>query len=150
MNQQIQNKNTKAWPCEFNQYVSFIDMMKHPKWGDNGSVPETKVFEEILYEMGADLEYGYSVEVRAHRPRTDKRAITCEWVHFKERCDVVWMETGMAIEDVIRETKSEISRVGMILALNQEKKVDEIQKLQLAERVINVDVKVQQTTKQDK
>lgn len=143
MNQQIQNKNTKVWPCEFNQFLSFIDMMKHPKWGDNGSVPETKVFEEILYEMGADLEYGYSVEVRTHRPRTDKRAITCEWVHFRERNDDYWMNNGMAIEDVIRETKSEISRVGMILALNQEKKVDELQKLQLAERVINVDVKVQ-------
>ncbi len=47
----------------------------------------------------------------------------------------------MMVEDLIRNHKSEIVRVGMLLALNTEKKVDEVVAAHLKEQVVNVEIK---------
>ena len=139
------NTATKQEPFEFNQYLSMIDIAKiHPRFVEyKESNWDEKILEEMLFDLGADIKRnGYEMYMQTHRPRIGGQTVHCQRFVFTERTDKWWIDNGMMVEDVIRNHPSEIVRVGMILALNTEKKMDEVTIAKLKEQVTNVDIKV--------
>lgn len=132
----------KTWPSEFTNYLSLFDMMKHPKWGDKAQIPETEVFESILYDMGCDLKYGYTVEDRRHRQRTENKIRDIGYVSFRERTDDFWKKNYMSVEDLVHFEPSSIAALGMRLALNSERSLEDATKEQMIKNVTVVDIPV--------
>jgi len=133
---------SKQEAFEFNQYLSFMDTMKHPRWSEYEKDWDEQVLKEILYDMGADIEKnGYEIVMLTHRPRTCNRVVHCQYVHFTERTDKWWIDNGMQVEDIIRNHPSEIVRVGMLLAMNAERKMNEVQAAKISSQVTNIDIK---------
>jgi len=135
-------QENKIQPFEFNQFLSYIDLAKHPRWNEYAEFWKEDVLKELLYDMGADLSYGYETSMVTHRPRTENKVRHCQRVTFKEREDEFWINNYMQIEDVVRCTGSEISRVGMLLAMNSERKANEVMVSKMAAQVQTVDIKV--------
>lgn len=138
---------------EFDQYLSMIDLgVLQPELFKQyiaSDFKNEKILEEMLWRGGADIKRnGYEMYMQTHRPRTSDKPVHCQRFVFTERNDKWWQDNGMMIEDLIRNHKSEIVRVGMLLALNTEKKMDEVVANKLSSQVTNVDIKVQEDNKQ--
>lgn len=139
----------KQEPFEFNQYLSMIDLgMLQPerfkKYAESNFTDE-KILEEMLFYCGADIKCnGYEMYMQTHKPRVSDKPVHCQRFVFTERTDKWWIDNGMMVEDIIRNHKSEIVRVGMLLAMNTERKMDEVQAAKLSSQVTNVDIKVQE------
>jgi hypothetical protein len=105
-------------PGEFDQYLGQLDMEQHPLWEEAWIGQDQSKFEQILFEMGADLDYGYDFRVCNYRARTTNQTEYGVRVGFKERTDKRWMSEMMAIEDVARNTvgglSNALARVGML------------------------------------
>ncbi len=136
----------KQEPFEFDQYLSMVDLgMLQPerfKKYIESDFTDEKILEEMLFHCGADIKRnGYEMYMQTHRPRVSDKPVHCQRFVFTERNDKWWQDNGMMVEDLIRNHKSEIVRVGMLLALNTEKKVDEVVAAHLKEQVVNVEIK---------
>lgn len=111
-------------PMQFDQYLGQLDMEQHPLWEEAWLGQDQKKFEKILYDLGADLNFGYDFRVCMYRARTTNKTEYGVRVGFKERTDKHWMNTMMGIEDVIRNNVGTLSdalaRVGMIESLGIE------------------------------
>lgn len=131
-----------TWPSEFDNYLSYIDLMKHPSWKEYEKEWSEDTLKQMLSDMGADLEYGYQVSICVHRPRTENRIRECERVTFRERRDKYWVDNYMATEDIARTDKSSVVRYGMSLSLNKDSAIHEAMVRDLAKEVKNVDIVV--------
>lgn len=109
---------------EFNQYLSMIDVAKHPRFLEYSKEWDEKILQEMLFDMGADLKLnGYEMTMCEHRPRTTNKVVHCQRFLFTERKDKYWLANGMQTEDIIRNHPSEIVRTGMMLAINAPRNV---------------------------
>lgn len=108
----------KNQPAEFDQYLGQLDMEHHPLWNEAWVGQDQKKFEQILHDMGADLNYGYDFRICMYRARISNKTEYGVRVGFKERTDKKWMSEMMSIEDVARNTVGGLSdalaRVGML------------------------------------
>lgn len=111
---------------EFNQYLSFLDLEHHPDFKEAWSGQNKVAFEKVLMSMGVDLAYGYEIADCLHRSRFCQRVERGPRITFRERTDSFWIKNGMQLEDTVRETKSVIARVGMILAMNPDTRVESL------------------------
>lgn len=95
----------------FDQYLSLKDLELLEDW-ESVWLPIWKAqdeatFMQLLYQLGADLELGYEVDVCNHRPRTQKQTYYGVRFSFMERQDQYWKGHMMELEDVIRTTEDE-------------------------------------------
>lgn len=125
----------------FDQYLSMVDLSKHPRFVEYSEEWDEKILEEMLYSLGADIyACGYEMMMQDHRPRTSNKVIHCQRFTFTERTDAEWVKYGMQVEDMVRNTKSEISRVGCMLALNNIHNVAEATQAKMMNNVSNVNI----------
>lgn len=124
----------------FDQYLSFLDLEYHKDWEAAWVGQDEKLFEQVLQEMGADLSTGWEITDCLHRSRFSGKVDRGPRVVFKERVDDYWIRNGMAVEDMVRSTKSEISRVGCMLALNNIHNVAEATQAKMMNNVSNVNI----------
>lgn len=118
------NDDGKEQKFERNQYLSFLDLQHHPAWVIAWKAQDKTACDKVLMSMGVDLKFGYDVADCLHRSRIDQKVGSGPRVTFRERTDKYWLNNGMQMEDMVRETPSIISRVGMILAMNADTRVE--------------------------
>lgn len=94
---------------EFNQFLSFVDLERDPEWNAAWKAQNKSKVEELLYKYGADIRYGFGVEVCTHRPRTSNAIEHGPKIVFKERSDKEWLPF-MSTEDMIANTKDSFLR----------------------------------------
>lgn len=88
---------------DFNQFLSFVDLERDPEWNVAWREQDEQKVEELLYKYGADIQYGWTVEVCLHRPRTSNSAEYGPKVNFVERTDKEWLPF-LSTEDMIAAT----------------------------------------------
>lgn len=88
---------------EYNQYLSFLDLELDPEWNAAWKAQDKEKVEELLYKYGADIRYGFDVEVCTHRPRVSHQIEHGPKIVFKERTDKEWLPY-MSTEDRIANT----------------------------------------------
>lgn len=115
----------KPQPFLFDQYLSFVDLEKLDDWHLAWKGQDKQKFEEILYNNGADLEFGWSVVEGLHRPRTSNQVDYGPRVTFKERSDKWWVRNMMSVEDIITHVTDEQVRVDLIGMMNQKMSLSE-------------------------
>jgi hypothetical protein len=103
---------------EYNQYLSFVDLELDPEWNAAWKVQDKKKVEELLYKYGADIRYGFDVEVCLHRPRVSNSIEHGPKIVFKERTDKEWLPY-MSTEDRIANTKDSFMR-GELMVMSQQ------------------------------
>lgn len=94
---------------DYNQYLSFVDLERDPEWNTAWKAQNKSKVEELLYKYGADIRYGFDVEVCTHRPRTSNAIEHVPKIVFKERSDKEWLPF-MSTEDMIANTKDSFLR----------------------------------------
>ena len=129
-------------PMEFDQYLGQLDMELHPKWKQAWIGQNQELFEAILHDMGADLNFGYEFSVCLYRARTTNKVEYGVRVSFKERSDKWWVDNMMNISDVVRNTQGSIRSTGMRQALNEDSPLNEAMIEACARNVSFVDIKV--------
>lgn len=120
---EVENKDEMF---EFNQYLSFLDLEHHPDFKSAWDGQDKVAFEKVLMSMGVDLGYGWEITDCLHRSRFCQRVERGPRITFRERTDHYWIKNGMQLEDTVRETKSVIARVGMILAMNPDTRIESL------------------------
>lgn len=128
-------------PMEFDQYLGQLDMEKHPLWEKAWKGQDQKAFEKILYDLGADLNYGYEFRVCLYRSRMTKKVEYGVRASFKERTDDWWVKNMMCTSDIVRNTKDSIRATGMRMALNEDCPLNEVMVEQAAKYAIVADIK---------
>lgn len=129
-------------PMEFDQYLGHLDLERHPLWEKAWKGQNQKLFEQVLYEMGADLNYGYEFTTCIHRARTSNAVEYGMRVSFKERTDKWWVNNMMAVSDMVRNTHNSIRATGMREALNEDNPLNEAVKLAASQMTTAFDIKV--------
>lgn len=110
----------------FNQYLSMIDLSKHPRFLEYAKEWDENILLQMMYDLGADIKNnGYEMQMQTHRPRTCNKVVHCQRFVFTERTDRKWIDTGMMTEDIVRNHPSAIVRVGMRLAMNEARNTEE-------------------------
>lgn len=137
-------------PMEFNQYLGQLDMERHPLWEAAWKGQNQDLFEKILYDLGADLSYGYAFNVCLYRSRMTNKVEYGVRVSFTERTDKWWVDNMMNVSDLVRETKNSIRATGMRMALNEESPLNEVMLEQAAKTVGFFDIKVNMQEKDSK
>lgn len=102
----------------YNQFLSFVDLERDPEWNDAWKVQNKQKVEELLYKYGADIRYGFDVEVCTHRPRTSNAIEHGPKIVFKERSDKEWLPF-LSTEDMIANTKDSFMR-GELMVMSQQ------------------------------
>jgi hypothetical protein len=128
-------------PGEFDQYLGHLDLEKHPLWEKAWLGQDQKAFEQVLYELGADLGYGYEFSVCNYMPRTSNRSEYGMRVSFRERSDKVWVDTMMCVSDIVRHTHNSLRATGMRQCLNEDNALNDVMIEQAQKFAINVDIK---------
>jgi DNA-directed RNA polymerase alpha subunit len=77
-------------------YLSFADLQNVVGFRSSLMTENTKEFERILFENGADISKPYNVVRCLHRPRTSNKPYDGFRVEFTERTDKEWRNTGVA------------------------------------------------------
>lgn len=108
-------------PHLFDQYLGHQDLEKHPLWEKAWIGQDKEAFEQVIYDMGADLKYGYEFSVCLHRARTNNKVEHGMRVSFKERTDKAWMRDQMDVSDITRLETRSIVTTGMRLSLNEDR-----------------------------
>jgi hypothetical protein len=114
----MEAKSEKFMPSEYDQYLSFLDLEEHPDWMAAWKAQDKEKVEEILYSMGCEIDAGYEIEVLMHRSRITQKVDYGPRVSYMERQDRVWKESGMSIEDQIRNC-GDISLQNMLSGMNK-------------------------------
>lgn len=105
-------------PYYFNNYWSFSDLALHPFWKEALASNNTELMDTILYENGADIEYGWEFELGECASRISQRPCLGRVV-FKERTDAYHMKNYMSVEDLILHEEDTQMRIDMIEIRNQ-------------------------------
>lgn len=114
----MSSKNFNFPVSEYDQYLSFVDVEQHPEWLEAWKAQDKEKVDAILYSFGVDLENGYEVEINTHRTRLTQKIEYGPRFSFSERQDKVWKESGMSIEDQIRNC-GDISLQNMLSGMNK-------------------------------
>lgn len=99
---------------EYNQYLSFLDLERDPEWNVAWKSQDKEKVEELLYKYGADLKYGWEVEVILHRPRTSNAAEYGPKINFVERTDAEFAPY-VSTEDMIANTKDSFLKADLMV-----------------------------------
>lgn len=76
---------------------------------------DKKKVNELLHTVGVDLEQGWCIVDRLHRPLGSKVVVNGAVLLYKERTDDKWIKGGAAsMEAVIRSTKDSDTRAVML------------------------------------
>ena len=76
---------------------------------------DKKKVNELLHTVGVDLEHGWCVVDRLHRPLGSKEVVNGAVLLYKERTDDKWIKGGFAsMEAVIRSTADLDTRIEMM------------------------------------
>lgn len=140
----VMKEEKRNKPAEFDQYLGQLDLEQHPLWDEAWLGQNQEAFEKIMYDLGADLSYGYDFRICMYRARTSNKTEYGVRVGFKERTDKHWMDTMMGIEDIARNTvgttTNALARVGMLESLGVENPLNNAMREGEDELVINVNV----------
>lgn len=128
-------------PHDFDQYLGQIDMELHPLWETAWIGQDQKAFEEILFDLGADLKHGYDFRVCLYRSRMTNKVEYGVRVGFKERQDKWWVSNMMDASDIVRNTHDSIRATGMRQCLNEDSPLNEVMMEIAAKQAIIVDIK---------
>lgn len=128
-------------PHDFDQYLGQIDMELHPLWEKAWIGQDQKAFEEILFDLGADLKHGYDFRVCLYRSRMTNKVEYGVRVGFKERQDKWWVSNMMDASDIVRNTHDSIRATGMRQCLNEDSPLNEVMMEIAAKQAIIVDIK---------
>ena len=111
-----ENRN-QDYTESYNQYLSFLDLERDPEWNTAWKSQDEKKVEELLYKYGADVKFGWEVEVVMHRPRTSN---SCEYgpkINFVSRTDKAWLPY-LSTEDLIATT-SDVFMKAELMGMNR-------------------------------
>jgi hypothetical protein len=99
---------------KYNQYLSFVDLELDPEWNAAWKVQDKQKVEELLYKYGADIKYGWEVEVILHRPRTSNQPEYGPKINFVERTDKEFAPY-VSTEDMIANTKDSFLKADLMV-----------------------------------
>ena len=99
---------------DYNQYLSFVDLEKDAEWNTAWKSQDEAKVEGLLYKYGADVKYGWEVEVCLHRPRTSNSAEYGPKVNFVERTDEEFAPY-ISTEDMIANTKDSFLKADLMV-----------------------------------
>ena len=108
------NNKDNDYTEDFNQYLSFLDLERDPEWNTAWRAQDEKKVEELLYKYGADVKFGWEVEVCLHRPRTSNSAEYGPKVNFVERTDKEFAPY-ISTEDMIANTKDSFLKADLMV-----------------------------------
>lgn len=112
------NNKDNDYTDDFNQYLSFLDLERDPEWNTAWKSQNKQKVEELLYKYGADIRYGFDVEVCLHRPRVSNSIEHGPKIVFKERTDKEWLPY-MSTEDQIANTTDAYLKADLIVMSQQ-------------------------------
>lgn len=98
----------------YNQYLSFVDLEKDPQWLTVWRDQDEAKVEELLYKYGADVQFGFEVEVCLHRPRCSNQADYGPKINFVQRTDAEWLPY-LSTEDMIAATTDSYLKADMMV-----------------------------------
>ena len=113
----FQGKN-KFPVSEYDQYLSFVDVEKHPDWQEAWKTQDLERVNKILYLFGVDITNGWEIEVNTHRTRLTQQIEYGPRFSFSERVDPEWIKNGMSIEDQIMRT-TDIALQSQLKSMNR-------------------------------
>ena len=108
------NNKDNDYTDDFNQYLSFLDLELDPEWNTAWKSQNKQKVEELLYKYGADIRYGFDVEVCLHRPRVSNSIEHGPKIVFKERTDKEWLPY-MSTEDMIANTTDSYMKADLMV-----------------------------------
>ena len=108
------NNKDNDYTDDFNQYLSFLDLERDPEWNTAWKAQDETKVEELLYKYGADVKYGWAVEVCLHRPRTSNSAEYGPKVNFVERTDEEFAPY-ISTEDMIANTTDSYMKADLMV-----------------------------------
>ena len=108
------NNKDNDYTDDFNQYLSFLDLERDPEWNTAWKSQNKQKVEELLYKYGADIRYGFDVEVCLHRPRVSNSIEHGPKIVFKERTDKEWLPY-MSTEDMIANTSDSYMKADLMV-----------------------------------
>lgn len=108
------NNKDNDYTDDYNQYLSFVDLEKDTEWNTAWREQDEKKVEKLLYKYGADVRFGWEVEVTLHRPRTSNSIDYGPKIIFKERTDKEWLPY-MSTEDMIAATTDSYMKADMMV-----------------------------------
>lgn len=106
--------NITGYSEQSNQYLSFCDLERDPEWNDAWKGQDESKVEQLLHKYGADLKYGWEVEVILHRPRTSNQAEYGPKINFVERTDAEFAPY-VSTEDMIANTKDSFLKADLMV-----------------------------------
>lgn len=109
----MNNTNLKDYSDSYNQYLSFLDLELDPEWNKAWREQDEKKIEALLYKYGADISFGWEVEVCLHRPRTSKAVEYGPRFNFVSRTDKAW-QPYMSTEELIAATSDKHLKAELI------------------------------------
>lgn len=101
----------------YNQFLSFVDLERDAEWNTAWRAQDEKKVEELLYKYGADVKFGWEVEVVLHRPRCSNAAEYGPKINFVQRTDAEWLPY-LSTEDLIATT-SDVFMRGELMGMNR-------------------------------
>lgn len=110
----MNNKDNDDYTDDFNQFLSFVDLEKDPEWNAAWKSQDEARVEELLYKYGADVKFGWEVEVCLHRPRTSNSAEYGPKVNFVERTDKEFAPY-ISTEDMIANTADSYMKADLMV-----------------------------------
>lgn len=108
------NNVNQDYSDEYSQYLSFVDLELDPEWNTAWKAQDRKKVEELLYKYGADIRYGFGVEVCTHRPRVSNQVEHGPKIVFRERTDKEWLPY-MSTEDRIASTTDSFLKADLMV-----------------------------------
>ena len=108
------NNVKQDYSDEYNQYLSFVDLELDSEWNIAWKAQDKEKVEQLLYKYGADIRYGFDVEVCLHRPRVSNSIEHGPKIVFKERTDKEWLPY-MSTEDRIANTTDAYLKVDLMV-----------------------------------
>lgn len=94
--------------------LSLYDLLAQPEFKKAMMEGDDKRVDELLYSVGVDLEKGYQVVDRLHRPLGTNQVVSGSVVVYSERLDEEWIASGCASMDaIINSTKDSSVRAEM-------------------------------------
>lgn len=128
-------------PHDFDNYLGQLDLELHPQWDEAWSKQDKQLFEKVLFDLGADVSFGYDFTVCLYRSRMTNKVEYGLRASFKERTDAWWTKNMMDTTDVVRNTHNSIRATGMRIGLNDNTPLNEAMMEQAAKLVTIADIK---------
>jgi hypothetical protein len=102
--------------------LSFYDLFLDADFKKAWLEGKSDVYNKMLYGVGVDVEKGYSVIDRLHRPLSsrDKVPVLGPMLEHYQRTDPAWLKSGYAsVEDIIEATSDSFMRADL-LSMNRQ------------------------------